>query len=432
MDRPTRTGARGGSRTGHKSTHFSKSAGTNGTKSSSKQLSHKGQQDPSKPRFSVTDISAGVPRESMPDPCLSYKTSPMSSYRLGKSIPVVIHSGHDKILRFADHVQKLSLKSNTPRQIVSCESMGGKLNMPSEEDPPPRSSEKSKYDENFPAKRMNGKQNHGILKETINIKVGNKKTGVMEDNREYLVKDGSSGLAIAAQENGNNTELASSGNYISGQSTELQHYSRRQSNPSGFLDTYGHPAHSDCASVCSGKWMNQDWVDSESGLISDLCDIVRDGIMESGMKDMECFLKTGLTPTMKALVNRVRTEPRIILNPEWNTDTRRHASGSSAAASTKSAASTNNSNGDPSSLTSARSSLFTSGSFPENERDEGSSDDDEEKPPKGPKGPETVSGEVEIGARLACPFQKHDPKKYIPPDYKACASLGWDSISRVK
>jgi hypothetical protein len=93
---------------------------------------------------------------------------------------------------------------------------------------------------------------------------------------------------------------------------------------------------------------------------------------------------------------------------------------------------TNSSNGGLSSSPSARSSLVTNGKFGKNERDDELSNDDEDKLPNELPGTDTLSNEAEIGLRLACPFQKHDPKKYNPPNYRSCASTGWDSISRVK
>lgn len=376
--RTTRTGARGGSRTGHKSTNSSKSASTNGTNSSPKQASPKEQHDPSRPRFTRTDLLAGerlLPQESMPDPYLLCKTSTMSSYRFGKSIPIVLHSGHDKLLKVTDNVRKLSLKTTTSRQVVSCE--GGRpeyLSMPTHKDSQPRNSEQSKYDETSPAKGMTEEQNHGRLEETISMGEGNKEIVVVENNREDAERDDN-----------------------------------------------------------SSKWTNLDWTDSNSGLISDLCDIVRDGIMESGLNDTECFIKPALTPMMQTLIDRIIKEPRIIPIPEWIADMRQCPCRSSIATSTESAASTtNSSNGGPSSSPSARSSLITNGKFGKNERDDELSDEDEDKLPKGPPDTGILSNEAEMGLRLACPFQKHDPKKYNAPNYRSCASTGWDSISRVK
>lgn len=427
-NRPKRTGARGGSRTGHKSTNCSKTASTNGSKSSLKQASHKEQQDPSRPRSARTDLLAGehfIPQELMPGLYLSSKTSTMSSYRLGKSLPVVLNSGHDKILKVTDHVRKLSLKSTTSQQVVTCEGAEGNLNMLSQEDPQPRNFEESKYDDTFPVKEMTGEQNLSRLKETININEGNKKTGVIENKLEYLVTDDNSGLAVMAPQNGNSPKLAASGDYIPGQFAERQRYSTRQSDLSGFSDIYGRATYSETTSIYSGEWTNLDWMDSNSGLISDLCDIVRDSIMESGMKNKERFIKPALTPMMQVLVDRIIKESRNIPIQEWNANARQCPSRSSAA-------STNSSNGGLSSSPSARSSLVTDGKFAKNERDDELSDDDEEKLPKGPPGPDISSNEAEIGLRLSCPFQKHDPKKYNPPNYRSCASTGWNSISRVK
>jgi hypothetical protein len=430
-NRPTRTGARGGSRTGHKSTHSSKSASTNGSKPPSKQASYKEQNDPSRPRFARTDLSANkhlIRQESMPDPFLSCKTSSLSNYWFGKSIPVVLHSGHDKFLKVTDNVRKLGLKSTTSRQVVSCESAEGNQNILSPEDSQPNYSAESKNDDASPAKGI-----HGRLKEAINVNEGSKEGGVVENKPEYPERDNNSGLAVVARQNGNSPELAHSGDCHPVQIAERQHNSRRQSDHSGYLDIYSHLPYSETASMYSGKWANLDWTDSNSGLIQDLCDIVRDGITESGLKDMECFIKPALTPMMQTLVDRIIRELCIIPIPEWTAETRQCPGRSSAAASTESAASTTNSSSvGPSSSPSARSSLVTNGKFGKHERDEELSDDDEEKLRKGPPGPDTLSNESEIGSRLACPFQKHDPKRYRPPKYGACASKGWESISRLK
>jgi len=67
-----------------------------------------------------------------------------------------------------------------------------------------------------------------------------------------------------------------------------------------------------------------------------------------------------------------------------------------------------------------------------NERDDELSNGDEEKLPRRPQGPYALPAEAEIGLGFACPFHKHDPKKYNSPDYRICASAGWNSIYRVK
>lgn len=466
-DRPARTGARGGSRTGYKPIHYSKSAGTNESKPPSKQVNHKEQQDPSRPRSAPTDFLAGehlIPQESIPDLYPSYKTSAFSGHRLGKSIPVVLNSGHDKILSLTGHVLKLSLKSTTSRQVVTCGRTGGNLNILSHQDPKPGNSEESKCDDAFLAGRMAGGQNLGRLKETININDCNKKAGVTENKREYLVTDDDSGLAVVAPKNGKSPELAASGDYKTSQSAERQRDSRRKPDISGYLDIYRHSTYSEASSIYSRDRTNLDWSESNSGLISDLCDIVREEIMESEMEDKEYFIERALTPMMRALVSRIIKELHIIFIPEWKADARQSPSRSSAAstksavstkssvstksavsmesvastksaastestASTKSAASRNSSNGGPSSSTSGLSSL---GKFAMNERDDELSNDDEEKLPKRPQDSDALSAEAEIGLGYACPFHKHDPKKYTSPDHRLCASTGWNSISRVK
>jgi len=288
--------------------------------------------------------------------------------------------------------------------------------MPTRKDSQPRNSEESKYDETSAAKGMTEEQDHGRLKETINMGEGNKEIVVVENNREYAERDDNSDLVIVARQNGSSPELAPPRDYLPSQIAERQHHSRRQSDLSGFLDLCSHSTYSESASMYSGKWANLDWTDSNSGLISDLCDIVRDGIMESGLNDTEYSIKPALTPMMQTLIDRIIKESRIIPIPEWIADMRQCPGRSSIATSTESAASTtNSSNGGLSSSPSARSSLVTNGKFGKNERDDELSDDDEDKLPKGPPGTETLSNEAEMGLRLACPFQKHDPKSTILP-----------------
>ena len=188
--------------------------------------------------------------------------------------------------------------------------------MLSQKDPQPRSSEESKYGDTFLAKGMTGEQNLGGLKETVDVGEGNKTTGVMGNKREYLVGDDNSGLTIVAPQNRNSLELVAFGDSIPGRFAEGQHHPRRQPDLSGFL------AHSESASMSSGQRINPDWMDSNSSLISDLCDIFQDGIMEGGMKDMEYFLKPALTRMMQALIDRIIKEPHIIPISEWSADTR--------------------------------------------------------------------------------------------------------------
>jgi len=64
----------------------------------------------------------------------------------------------------------------------------------------------------------------------------------------------------------------------------------------------------------------------------------------------------------------------------------------------------------------------------EGQRD-GGEDDDSHKRGKPSKDP-PISSATGSTNRLACPYFKHDPRKYRSVD--VCASRGWDSISRLK
>jgi hypothetical protein len=55
-------------------------------------------------------------------------------------------------------------------------------------------------------------------------------------------------------------------------------------------------------------------------------------------------------------------------------------------------------------------------------------DDPPERPRLNPSRPQNLDSSV----KLACPFFKHDPRKYNPCDYHTCATTAWNSIRRLK
>lgn len=80
--------------------------------------------------------------------------------------------------------------------------------------------------------------------------------------------------------------------------------------------------------------------------------------------------------------------------------------------------------------------MSTHGVFQKRQRqednDDNSSGDDNGRAPKRSQPNQTPSDGIDDQLALACPFRKHDPRKYRFPQYKPCVLSSWNSVGRVK
>jgi hypothetical protein len=131
-----------------------------------------------------------------------------------------------------------------------------------------------------------------------------------------------------------------------------------------------------------------------------------------------------LEPMRQALVDRVMDEFWVIFNQNWNSGYREHARGAQNSTSPSNA----------SLVTSAATTpQSTKPTQRKRQRDDDMGSDDEDgdmsRKPKRSSGPSDESGDRK---RFACPFRKHDSRRYSTYSYRVCALSHWETIARVK
>jgi hypothetical protein len=156
---------------------------------------------------------------------------------------------------------------------------------------------------------------------------------------------------------------------------------------------------------------------SNSSYYRDLCDRTADN-----SNSTPNFLSPILDPARQALVDRVMKEFWVVFDRELDTGFRVCAgiSGSSGRSGNPSAS---DSNANATSPLSQRKRQREDGECPEE------NDDRNRRPPRRRAGPSSIPGD---STRFACPFRKHNPRRYSIHDYRVCALSHWETIARVK
>ena len=136
----------------------------------------------------------------------------------------------------------------------------------------------------------------------------------------------------------------------------------------------------------------------------------------------EHTLEEILDPMRQALVNRVMEEFWVIFNQTWSANITQHAGDSSTAPSFPMGGT--GLSGQTTSGTSHRKRQRS-------DDDEGPPDENNEKRPQQPeKSPKSIDPGDQ--PRFACPFRKHNPRRYNVHSHSVCALSSWETIARVK
>jgi hypothetical protein len=155
---------------------------------------------------------------------------------------------------------------------------------------------------------------------------------------------------------------------------------------------------------------------SNNSAYLDLCKAERGG--ESLPKIIEPFLD----PMRQALVDRIMEEFWVLFDQEWDTGFVKEAAGVSPPSGSGS------SNG---STTSANSMTFPP---IQRKRQREKKDPPEERNGRNPRQPGSsvgLSTGCNDSTRFACPFRKHDSRKYSVYSHRVCALSHWETIARV-
>ncbi|KUJ19004.1 uncharacterized protein LY89DRAFT_509659 [Mollisia scopiformis] len=156
---------------------------------------------------------------------------------------------------------------------------------------------------------------------------------------------------------------------------------------------------------------------SDASACGDLSDASEENIAPHGES-----LSLALEPMRQALVDRVMDEFWILFNQNFDSGFRAHAGGSRNSSSPSNA----------SLITSAATTPQSSQPRKRQRDDEMGSDDEDGNMSRKPKRNSGPSDELGDRKRFACPFRKHDSRRYSTYSYRVCALSHWDSIARVK
>jgi hypothetical protein len=125
----------------------------------------------------------------------------------------------------------------------------------------------------------------------------------------------------------------------------------------------------------------------------------------------------------QAIVGHVMKEFWVIFNQEWSSNVRKCAGDAY-----------NKSSSTTKPETSPSRQHVLSGPkkrVGDNDHDQ-DRDEEEGKNPKRPRKQKSVPEDRIDGAKFACPYRKHDPRKYTIRSWRVCALTPLDSVSRVK
>lgn len=148
----------------------------------------------------------------------------------------------------------------------------------------------------------------------------------------------------------------------------------------------------------------------------DLCEVV--DINSDSRQD---FLAPELDPIRQGLVDRVMEEFWIILNHNWDVGAKECAGGTPCT-----------SNESNSSIASLNATSLASSQRKRQRNDEEERDDNNRRDSRKSRRSVDQSSDPESVRRLACPFRKHDARRYSARTHRVCALSHWETIARVK
>lgn len=121
----------------------------------------------------------------------------------------------------------------------------------------------------------------------------------------------------------------------------------------------------------------------------------------------------------QALVDRVMEEFWVVFNPSWEIWVKECGSGSS-----------DSSNGQASSISPDVASLQPGQR--KRQRGDEEPEDNNRNDPRKPRRPLGPNSGPDSANRFACPFRKHDARRYSMQSHRVCALSHWETIARVK
>lgn len=149
-------------------------------------------------------------------------------------------------------------------------------------------------------------------------------------------------------------------------------------------------------------------------------------IVDSGQPSdgsVEAFHDLVLTPVKQQMVDRLMEEFWVIFDLEWQTNVTSHAG-------TPDVSTTSQGSGPGSSTQRSASGSGTKRRSTDH-RDQHSEDDEQENAKRRNISPSS-GYESHIYPKFACPYRKHDPRKYNITDWRTCALTPQSTIARVK
>jgi hypothetical protein len=153
-----------------------------------------------------------------------------------------------------------------------------------------------------------------------------------------------------------------------------------------------------------------------------ILDFMKEELHPEAQADRKLLIGPVLTPIKQALVNRIMSEFWIIFDQQWSENIRKCV----GTPSTQSSAS-------PVRDISSSSSSRNGQKRPARDDDDHSAGEDNENP-KRPRWLNPTSETGQEPVRFACPYRKHDPRKYNHSvrNWRSCAQVSFESVARVK
>lgn len=171
----------------------------------------------------------------------------------------------------------------------------------------------------------------------------------------------------------------------------------------------------DTDSTWSGE--ESDWEDDE---------IDPNELLAQTILDSDVAVRPLLSPMKRELVNSIMKEFWVIFNQEWSANIRKCSEGSPDSTSSS----------VPHSKTMKENEGSKSGQKRKKDKDDGDDGlgEDGNRDPKKPKSKAATDAMVEENKKFACPYRKHDPRKYCHQvrSWRSCALTPLDTIARVK
>jgi hypothetical protein len=155
----------------------------------------------------------------------------------------------------------------------------------------------------------------------------------------------------------------------------------------------------------------------------DVFKIIHNELISGNQNAAKDLTRPILTPMKQAIVGRVMKEFWVIFNQEWSSNIRKCAGDAYNKSSSATKPETSPSRQHVLSGPKKR--------VGDNDHDQ-DRDEEEGKNPKRPRKQKSVPEDRIDGAKFACPYRKHDPRKYTIRSWRVCALTPLDSVSRVK